>query len=374
MPKYIYNYSDWPDFYYDSNTVLKLLLPLKFQQGVIKGYLKSVGFVLRDHTVLDSLSSEVIKSSEIEGEKLDLEQVRSSVARQLGLEFGGITNTDRYIDGVVEMVLDATQNYKKKLTEKRLGNWQAALFPTGRSGTHKITVGKYRKNDLGPMQIVSGPMGKERVHFEAPDSENVPVEMKKFLQWFNAPSIVEPVIKAAIAHLWFVTIHPFDDGNGRLARAITDLMLTRGDDFPQRFYSMSAEIRNQRKQYYEILESTQRGSLDITEWIVWFLNCLKSALDTSEMKLKNVMDKSHFWDTQARTEFNERQRKIINKLFDGFDGKLNSSKWAKICKCSTDTALRDIQDLMSKGILKREEGGGRSTNYSLVKNDSRKSR
>jgi Fic family protein len=368
MSKYIYNYSDWPDFYYDSQIVMKALLPVKFQQGVVKGYLKSVGFVLRDTTALEALTSEVVKSSEIEGEKLDLELVRSSIARRLGLEFGGIITTDRYIDGIVEMALDATQNYKKKLTEKRLGNWQAALFPTGRSGAHKITVGKYRNGKLGPMQIVSGVIGKEKVHFEAPNADQVPVEMKKFLVWFNSNSALDPVIKAAIAHLWFVTIHPFADGNGRITRAITDMMLTRCDEFPQRFYSMSAEIRNQRKQYYEILENTQSGSLDITEWIVWFLKCLKAALDTSEKKLKNVMEKSHFWDQHSKTEFNERQRKIINKLFDGFDGKLNSSKWGKICNCSTDTALRDIQDLMSKTILKKEEGGGRSTSYSLVMN------
>ncbi len=362
---YIYNCPGWPSFYFDSNEIIDSIIEVKYLQGIIKGYLGSAGFVLRDNTALDSLTSEVIKSSEIEGEKLDREEVRSSVAKHLGLEIGGLKKSDRYVDGVVQMVLDATQNYKLKLSHARLYKWQSALFPTGYSGLSKITVGAFRKGIKGPMQIVSGAMGKETVHFVAPSASKVPNEMKQFLKWFNSDSSLDPVIKAAIAHLWFLTIHPFDDGNGRIARALTDMMLTRSDDFPQRFYSMSTEIRNQRNSYYEILEQTQKGPLDISKWIGWFLQCLKSALKESERKLKTVMDKTNFWDRHSSTEINERQRKIINQLFDGFTGKLNSSKWAKINKCSSDTALRDIQDLMAKKILKKEEGGGRSTSYRL---------
>lgn len=365
MPNYIYNYQNWPNFYWDDEAIYDILLEVKYQQGVIKGYLNSVGFVMRDTTTLEALTSEVVKSSEIEGEHLDKEQVRSSVARQLGLDFGGITTNDRYIDGVVEMILDATQNYKSTLTEKRLGNWHAALFPTGRSGIFQITVGKYRKGLKGPMQIVSGAIGREKIHYEAPNANELKKEMKLFLKWFNDKIKIDLVLKAAIAHLWFVTIHPFEDGNGRIARALTDLMLTKADNFPQRFYSMSSQIRIQRKQYYEILELSQKGSLDITEWMVWFLNCLKAALNESENKLKIVFEKNKFWETHSKTEINERQRKIINKLFDGFEGKLNSSKWAKINKCSSDTALRDITDLIEKNILIKEEKGGRSTSYKL---------
>lgn len=365
MAKYIYNYPNWPEFYWDSNDIIDTMIEVKYLQGIIKGYLRSSGFVFRDNTTLHSLSDEVIKSSEIEGENLDREQVRSSVAKQLGLEFAGVDITDRYIDGVVQMVLDATQNYKAKLTSERLFGWQAALFPTGRSGMFEITTGDYRKPGKGPMQIVSGAMGKERIHFEAPESKKVNAEMKKFLKWFNADYKLDPVIKAGIAHIWFLTIHPFDDGNGRIARALSDLMLTRSDDFPQRFYSMSAAIREKRKEYYQMLEKTQRGNLDITEWLEWFLSCLKHALKESERKFKSVMDKTNFWDLHSDTDLNERQRKIINKLFDGFEGKLNTSKYAKINKCSHDTALRDIQDLIFKNILKKEEAGGRSTSYNL---------
>ncbi len=365
MPKYIYQYSDWPDFYWNSEPLYDLLLEVKYNQGILKGYLKAVGFAFRDHTFLDVLTAEVTQSSAIEGEFLSAESVRSSVARHLGLEYAGLENNDRYVDGVVEMMLDATQNYKQPLTAQRLGNWQSALFPTGRSGMFPITVGNWRKNGKGPMQIVSGAMGKERVHFEAPDATQVKKEMTRFLKWFNAKQQLDPVLKAALAHLWLLTVHPFDDGNGRIARALTEMQLTRADDFPQRFYSMSAQIRKQRKQYYEILESTQRGSLDVTDWMVWFLKCLKAALAESENKMKRVMEKTQFWDTHHSTEFNERQRKMLNKLWDDFEGKLNTSKWAKMCKCSSDTALRDIQDLVTKKILQLDKAGGRSTSYSL---------
>lgn len=367
MPKYIYQYSDWPEFYWNSDEIYDLLLEVKYRQGVLKGYLKAVGFAFRDSTFLEAITAEVTQSSAIEGELLNTENVRSSVARHLGLEYVGLENQDRYVDGIVEMMLDATQKYQQKLTASRLGNWQSVLFPTGRSGLFPITVGTWRKNDKGPMQIVSGAMGKERVHFEAPDSVQVKKEMNLFLKWFNGKVKIDPVLKAAVAHLWIVTVHPFDDGNGRVARAVTEMQLTRADDFPQRFYSMSAQIRKQRKSYYDILEKTQRGSLDITEWVHWFLNCLKAALEESESKMKRVMEKTQFWDKHHTTELNERQRKMLNKLWDNFEGKLNTSKWAKMCKCSSDTALRDIQDLVSKKILKQDKAGGRSTSYSLRK-------
>ena len=291
--------------------------------------------------------------------------MRSSIARKLGIEIAGLVPSDRNVDGVVEMMLDATQNYKKALTKERLFGWHAALFPSGRSGMHKITVGKWRNNKSGPMQVVSGAIGKEKVHFEAPEAERLEKEMKLFFKWFNSKSSTDMVLKSAIAHLWFVSIHPFADGNGRIARALADLQLTRADGDAQRFYSMSAQIKTERKAYYDILEKTQKGSLDITPWLVWFLNCLDRALNATDKVLKTVLTKSKFWDRHMGTAINARQRLMLTKLLDGFDGKLNSSKWAKIAKCSADTALRDIQDLIDKKILERENAGGRSTSYSL---------
>lgn len=362
---YIHQHKDWPDFYWNNELVLAELVNLRHRQGRVQGYLEAMGFVVRNATTLDTLTSDVLKSSEIEGEFLNADQVRSSVARHLGLEVAGLALADRTVDGVVEMMVDATQNYTATLTATRLYNWHAALFPTGRTGMHKITVGAWRKDDAGPMQVVSGAMGKERVHFEAPHSKRVHAEMKAFLKWFNAPSALDPVLKSALAHLWFLTVHPFDDGNGRIARALADLQLARADADSRRFYSMSAQIRVERKTYYETLERTQKGTLDVTEWMLWYLQCMGRALSATEHKMKQVLRKNKFFEKHQNTVFNERQRKMINLLFDGFEGKLSSSKWAKINKCSADTALRDIQDLVDKKALLKEEAGGRSTSYVL---------
>jgi len=365
MKVYIYQQDDWPSFKWNSDEFVGLLSEARNLQGRLLGKMESLGFDLRNEAFLDTLTLDVLKSSEIEGEFLNPDQVRSSVARKLGMEIAGSVESDRDVDGVVEMMLDATQNCFKPLTKERLFDWHAALFPTGRSGMSKITVADWRKNTTGPMQVVSGAMGKEKVHFQAPDSSRVDNEMSLFLDWFNNNIENDLVLKAAIAHLWFVTIHPLDDGNGRIARALTDMLLAQSDKSTQRFYSMSAQIRLERKQYYEILEKTQKGNLDITEWIKWFLNCLINSLKSTDIVLNRVLFKAEFWRKHSNTIINERQKKLLNKILDGFEGKLTSSKWAKIAKCSKDTAIRDINDLISKDILKKEEGGGRSTSYGL---------
>jgi Fic family protein len=366
MAKYIYQIKGWPNFTWSNDDLLPLLSAVRHKQGRLKGYMEVLGFALRKETTLQALTLEVLKSSDIEGEVLNPEQVRSSIALKLGMDVAGLMPADRNVDGVVEMMLDATQKYNKPLSKNRLFAWHAALFPTGRSGMFKITVGDWRDNEKGPMQVVSGAMGKERVHYQAPDAKVLEKEMKTFFKWFNAKDDLDAVIKSAVAHLWFVTIHPFDDGNGRMARAIADMQLARSDGDQQRFYSMSAQIRLERKAYYDILEKIQNGSsLDITKWLVWYLKCLDKALNETDKVLKGVLNKSRFWDKHQHTNINTRQRLMINKLFDGFDGKLNSSKWAKIAKCSADTALRDIQDLISKDLLVQENAGGRSTSYGL---------
>jgi len=329
--------------------------------------MQGLGFSLRKEAVLQTLTQDVVKSSEIEGEALDSQQVRSSIARRLGIDIGALVPADRNVEGVVEMMLDATQNYDKPLTKKRLFDWHAALFPTGRSSMHKIRVGKWRDDKSGPMQVVSGPIGRERVHYEAPQAKKIPREMTAFLSWFEADEPIDPVIKAGLAHLWFVTIHPFEDGNGRIARAIADMALARSEESPQRFYSMSAQIRLERKAYYDMLETTQKGDLDVTDWLEWFLACLDRAFDRANAILGNVLTKSRFWQSHAETTFNERQRDMINRLMEDFEGKLTSSKWAKIEKCSQDTASRDIDDLISRGVLMKDAAGGRSTSYSLVR-------
>lgn len=329
------------------------------------GKMESLGFEFRDEALLETLTLDVLKSAEIEGEMLNPEQVRSSIAKKLGLEFAGTTMSDRNVDGMVDMMIDATRNCFSPLTKERLFDWHAALFPMGRSGMFKITVADWRKDTSGKMQVVSGAAGREKVHFQAPDAEIIEVEMNRFLQWFNEEIKIDLVIKAAIAHLWFVTIHPFQDGNGRITRAVTDMLLARSDKSTQRFYSMSAQIRIERKEYYNILEKTQKGDLDITEWIIWFLNCLINALNATEKILTRVLVKADFWYRHSKTTINERQRKVLNKLLDGFEGKLTSMKWAKMAKCSKDTAIRDINDLISKEVLQKESAGGRSTNYEL---------
>ena len=339
---------------------------MRHRQGKLLGQMNALGFKPKETTFLDTLTLDVIKSSEIEGEHLNIDQVRSSIARHLGIDIAGAVPADRYVDGVVEMMLDATQKYDEELTEDRLFGWHAALFPTGRSGMYKIAVGSWRASEGGPMQVVSGAMGKEKVHFEAPEATRLPEEMSLFLNWFNKNKQNDPVIKAAIAHLWFVTIHPFDDGNGRITRALTDMLLCRADQSPQRFYSMSAQILREKKTYYNLLENTQKGNLDITKWISWFLDCLFRSMDHTEEAIADVFDKNRFWQYHSETSLNSRQRQMVDSLLDDFFGNLTSSKWAKMTKTSSDTALRDIQDLINKGILIKEQGGGRSTNYSLV--------
>jgi len=363
LAKYIYEYKNWTNFIWRETDINALFGEVRNLQGKLIGRMNTLGFASKEEATLTTLTLDVLKTSEIEGEKLDYEQVRSSIARRLGINIAGLVKTNRNVDGVVEMMLDATQNHEKKLTEKRLFGWHSALFPTGHSGMLKIEVGRYRS---GEMQIVSGAMGKEKIHYEAIPTKKVKEEMKKFLNWFNSDSTIDPVLKAAIAHFWFIIIHPFDDGNGRIARAISDLMLTRADGTAERYYSMSSQILLERKQYYEILQRVQHNSGDITEWLDWFLLCLKNSILASENTLQKTLRKTEFWKTHENTEFNERQRLVLNKLFDGFDGKLKSSKWAKMAKCSPDSALRDIKDLIEKGILQQEKQGGRSTNYELI--------
>lgn len=365
MP-FIHQENNWPNFTWKNDEIINLLSEARNLQGRLIGKMESLGFDLRNEALLDTLTLDVLKSSEIEGEYLNPDQVRSSIARRLGMEIAGSVESDRNVDGVVEMMVGATQNCFKPLTSERLFDWHAALFPTGRSGMYKITVADWRKDTTGPMQVVSGALGKEMVHFQAPDSIIVEKEMNQFLDWFNNNLKIDLVIKAAIAHLWFVTIHPFEDGNGRITRALTDMLLAQSDKSNQRFYSMSAQIRIERKQYYEILEKTQKGGLDITDWIKWFLNCLINSLKSTDSVLIRVLFKGDFWTKHSKTSINERQKKLLNKLLDGFDGKLTSSKWAKIAKCSKDTAIRDINDLIDKNILQKEAAGGRSTNYELT--------
>ncbi|WP_119390702.1 Fic family protein [Taklimakanibacter lacteus] len=366
MATYYHQRPEWPKFIWDSKALADQLAAVRHRQGRLIGRMEGLGFPLRDEAVLQTLTQDVLKSSEIEGEILDADQVRSSIARRLGMDIGALTPADRDVEGVVEMMLDATQNFDKPLIAERLFGWHASLFPTGYSGMHKITVGAWRSDKSGPMQVVSGRVGKERVHYEAPEAARLDQEMKAFLEWYNAESDIDPVLKAALAHLWFVTIHPFDDGNGRIARAIADMSLARSEKSPQRFYSMSSQIRKERNAYYDMLEATQKqDNGDVTPWLQWFLGCLDRAFEGAEETLATVLKKAKFWEAHSTADFNERQRDMINRLFDGFYGSLNTSKWAKIEKCSADTALRDITDLVERGVLKKDAGGGRSTSYSL---------
>ena len=361
--RYIHDYDNWWQFRYDSQSIMNELGRVRTKQGQVLGRMLSLGFDSQDEAVLSNLSLELVRSSEIEGEKLNLEEVRSSIARRLGIETAGLVPVSRYVDGVVGMQLDATQNYDKPLTHERLFGWHNVLFPTGMSGLYRIDVGRYRSGD---MQVVSGAMGKEKVHYQAPAAGRVPDEMERFIAWVNSDENIDAVLKAAIAHLWFVSIHPFDDGNGRIARALTDMLLARSENCSKRFYSISSEIKVLQKEYYEVLEHTQHGDGDITQWLLWFLGCFEQALHSTEDTLSSVMRKADFWERHRDVYFNERQRKLLNMLFDDFFGKLTSSKWAKIAKCSSDTALNDINDLISKGVLRKSEEGGRSTNYILL--------
>ena len=365
MP-YIHQRPTWPKLSWNSSKVLPLLAEVRHLQGRLLGSMESLGFDLRNEATLAALTADVIKSSAIEGEKLNADQVRSSIARRLGLEFGGTTAASRDVEGVVEMMLDATQNYSAPMTKKRLFAWHACLFPTGRSGMRKITVGKWRPAEVEPMQVVSGPMGRERIHFEAPAADRLEREMTALLKWFESEQKIDHVFKAALAHFWFVTIHPFEDGNGRIARAIADMALARAEGTKERFYSMSAQIESERNNYYLRLERNQRGDTDITSWIEWFLECLRRALEGAESTIGQVLRKARVWRLINETPVNDRQRSVINRLLDGFEGKLSSSKYAKLAKCSADTALRDIKDLLDRRILVRESAGGRSTSYRLA--------
>lgn len=363
MANYIYEYKNWTDFSWQDKAINVVFGEVRLMQGKIIGQMNTLGFAAKEEATLTALTLDVVKSSEIEGEFLNYDQVRSSIARRLGINTAGLVSSSRHIEGVVEMMLDATQRYNLPLTEKRLFGWHAALFPTGYSGPYLIEVGRYR---TGEMQVVSGAMGKEKVHYEAVKPKLVKTEMDKFLNWFNNENCLDPVLKAAIAHFWFIIIHPFDDGNGRIGRAITDMLLAGAEGSGERFYSMSSQILAERKLYYEVLQKVQHSSGDITEWIVWFLNCLKNAMLSTENTTQKILRKAEFWKLHEHTPINERQRLVLNKLFDDFEGKLQTSKWAKIVKTSSDTALRDIKDLVEKGILIQTNEGGRSANYELV--------
>jgi len=363
---YLWNKPDWPALTWDERSLARLLAHVSREQGRLLGKMEALGFDLRSEAHLHTLIEDVVKSSEIEGEILQRGQVRSSIARQLGMDIGALVPADRNVDGIVEMMLDATSDYAEALTEERLFAWHASLFPAGRSGMSKILVGNWRDDINGPMQVVSGPIGREKLHYEAPPADRIPDEMAKFLHWFEQPGDIDPLLMAGLAHLWFVTIHPFDDGNGRIARAIADMALARSEKTGQRFYSMSAQIRRVHKEYYDTLEWTQKGELDVTRWQIWFLTCLLGAIDGAQETLGVVLGKARFWEHYAKEALNERQIKVLNRLLDGFEGKLTTSKWAKIAKCSQDTAYRDILNLIDRGALQKDSGGGRSTSYSLI--------
>lgn len=363
---YIWQADDWPNLRYDLAALAKSLADVSRAQGVLLGRLADVGVLLRNEATLAALTADVVKTSEIEGERLDVASVRSSIARRLGVDIGALAPIDRHIEGVVDMVLDATANCYAPVTCERMFGWHAALFPTGYSGLSRIGVGGWRDDMHGPMQVVSGPIGRQRVHFEAPPADRLEREMARLIAWLNAPAHEPGLIRAGIGHLWFVTVHPFDDGNGRIARAIGDLLLARADNSPQRFFSLSAQIQRETNAYYAILEQTQKGSLDITEWLGWFLGVLHRAIGLAQETLDAVLAKARFWQRWGSVSLNARQSKLLNRLLDGFEGKLTSAKWAAIAKCSPDTALRDISDLLAKGLLKKSDAGGRATSYELA--------
>jgi Fic family protein len=363
---YIWQQHDWPHWKYDQQRLAPLLAQVHLAQGHLLGRMHDLGFELRDQATLRILTEDVLKTSEIEGEKLNPDSVRSSIARRLGVDVGALAPVDRYVDGVVEMVLDATQGHNTPLTQERLFGWHAAMFPSGYSGITKILVGQWRDDARGPMQVVSGPIHKRKIHYEAPPAHRLNTEMVDFLNWFNADNQHDPVAKAGLAHLWFVTVHPFEDGNGRIARAVGDMALARAEKSVQRFYSLSAQIQRERADYYDHLEATQKGDLNVTVWLEWFLACMLRAIQGAEETLAQVLSKARFWQHWAGTPLNDRQIKLLNKLLDGFDGKLTSSKWATIGKCSQDTALRDITELLDRGVLKKSGASGRSTSYQLM--------
>jgi Fic family protein len=363
--RYIWQRPDWPHWKYDPIELAKPLAEAHTAQGRLLGRLSHLGLSSRDQAALQALTEDVLKTSEIEGELLNAQTVRSSLARRLGVDIGALAPADRHVDGIVEMVLDATANHARPLTRERLFGWHAALFPTGRSGVSRIRTGAWRDDASGPMQVVSGPMGRERIHFEAPPADRLDTETDAFLAWFNANSREDDVIKAGLAHLWFVTLHPFDDGNGRISRAIGDMALARAERSTERFYSLSAQIQRERSDYYALLERTQKGTMDATPWLAWFLGCLLRAYASAMSALDSTMAKATFWQRWSHVPMNERQIKLLNRLLDGFEGKLTSSKWAALAKCSADTALRDINELLAQGVLRKSSSGGRSTSYEL---------
>jgi Fic family protein len=364
---YFWGLPRWPDFSWDEAALAATLADARYRQGMLLGRMSTLGFPLRAEATLATLTEDVVKTSAIEGERLERSQVRSSIARRLGMDAGGLVAADRSVEGIVEVMLDATRNFERRLTKERLFGWHAALFPAGRSGLRRIVSGGWRDDRTGPMQVVSGPVGREKVHFEAPPARRIDAEIARFLDWFESAPRYDPVLASAIAHLWFVTIHPFDDGNGRIARAVADMMLARSERSAQRFYSMSSQIRLERARYYRILERTQKGTLDVTPWLAWFLGCFSRALDNSQAMLESTLRKARFWQTHGTTGLNARQTKVLNRLLEGFEGKLTSGKWASLNKCSQDTAYRDILELVEHGILARNPAGGRSTSYSLRK-------
>ncbi len=364
--RYVWQADDWPDWRYDLAALAGRLAEASRVQGLLMGRMADVGMALRDQASLAALTDDVVKTSEIEGERLDVDSVRSSIARRLGVDVGALTPADRRVEGVVDMVLDATANCAAPVTRERLYGWHAALFPTGYSGLARIRVGGWRDDAGGPMQVVSGPIGRRRVHFEAPPADRLEAEVGRFLAWVEAPSPDPPLVRAGLGHLWFVTLHPFDDGNGRIARAIGDLLLARGDGSPQRFYSLSAQIQRERKAYYDVLERTQKGALDVTEWLAWFLDALRRAVDQAQHTVDGVLAKARFWRRFAGVPMNPRQVQLLGRLLDGFDGKLTTGKWASIARCSPETALRVINDLLALGALRKSAAGGRSTSYELA--------
>ncbi|MBF0109292.1 MAG: Fic family protein [Magnetococcales bacterium] len=364
--RYIWQLADWPTMRYDLASLVKPLGEVSRAQGLLLGRLADIGMPLRNQASLTALTEDVVKTSEIEGERLDVDSVRSSIARRLGVDIGALAPVDRHVEGVVEMVLDATARCAAPLTSERLFGWHAALFPTGYSGLSRICVGTWRDDGSGPMQVVSGPVHRQLVHYEAPPAARLEVDVANFLAWANADTPEPALIKAGLAHLWFVTLHPFEDGNGRIARAVGDLFLARADGSPQRFYSLSAQVQRERKAYYDILEQTQKGTLDVTKWLAWFFGALLRAVESAQHMLDAVLVKARFWQRWATMPLNERQVKLLNRLLDGFQGKLTSSKWAAIAKCSSDTALRDINELIALGVLRKMASGGRSTAYELA--------
>lgn len=366
-PRYIWQLPDWPHLVFDAADLAAPLAQVHRAQGMLAGRMAELSLPQRDHATLQVLTQEVITTSAIEGERLDLEAVRSSVARKLGLDIGALAPSDRHVDGVVDVVLDATRNFDQPLTPERLFGWHAALFPTGYSGRTRITVAAWRTDASGPMQVVSGPVGREKVHFEAPPAATLPAQTRAFLDWFEAAPVGDAIIKAGLAHLWLVTLHPFDDGNGRLSRAVGDMALARAEGTDQRFYSFSAQIQRERKDYYDQLEATQKGPLDVTPWLHWFLGCLLRAVRGADATLAGVLDKSQFWQRWAGTPMNARQTLVLNRVLGGMEGRLTNAKWAAMAQCSSDTALRDINDLLALGVLARLEGGGRNTAYTLAK-------